>query len=124
VADEVLDAAVAALQAQLPVARPESESERRRQSTVLFADISGFTALSEDLDPELVAELMNELWLFVDNAIVARGGRVDKRQELLHLQEAEVVDSVSSARPELPGSSALVVQRALATTDEVGVVSA
>src|SRR5215468_9565116 len=30
----------------------------RKQVTVLFADVSGFTALSERLDPEVVHELM------------------------------------------------------------------
>ena len=29
---------------------------------MLFADVSGFTALSETLDPEVLAELMNDLW--------------------------------------------------------------
>ena len=31
----------------------------RRIATVMFADISGFTALSEKLDPERVTEVMN-----------------------------------------------------------------
>ena len=38
----------------------------RRQVTVIFADVSGFTALSETLDPEEVASFMNEclkIWL-------------------------------------------------------------
>jgi adenylate cyclase len=35
----------------------------RRQVTVVFADVSGFTALSETLDPEEVASFMNECLL-------------------------------------------------------------
>ena len=43
-----------------PVAQREtSKSKDRRQATVLFADISGFTALSEKMDPEDVADAMN-----------------------------------------------------------------
>src|SRR5438067_10590738 len=32
----------------------------RRQVTVIFADVSGFTALSETLDPEELASVMND----------------------------------------------------------------
>ena len=53
-------------------------AQRRRQVTVLFADVSGFTAMSESLDPEIVAELMNELWTRLDRVVIDRGGRVDK----------------------------------------------
>ena len=49
VPDEVVDVAVAALHAQLETAAPE----RRGQASVLFADVAGFTALSEPLDAEL-----------------------------------------------------------------------
>ena len=53
-------------------------TDRRGQATVLFADMAGFTALSERLDAELVAGLMNGLWAVVDGAIEQRGGQVDK----------------------------------------------
>jgi class 3 adenylate cyclase len=46
--------------------RTESE---RRQATVLFADISGFTAMSEKMDPEEVTALMNECFSFLGRAI-------------------------------------------------------
>ena len=48
--------------------------ERRGQASVLFADVAGFTALSEPMDAELVAALMNELWARVDGAIDATVG--------------------------------------------------
>ncbi len=51
---------------------------RRRQITVVFADVSGFTALAETLDAELLAGLMNGLWRRLDAVIAAFGGRVDK----------------------------------------------
>src|SRR4051812_37687839 len=36
---------------------PAAPPEERRWATVLFADLSGFTALSEQMDPEDVREL-------------------------------------------------------------------
>jgi hypothetical protein len=33
--------------------------DERKQVTVLFADLSGFTSLSEELDPEEISTLLN-----------------------------------------------------------------
>ncbi|HEY1278120.1 MAG TPA: adenylate/guanylate cyclase domain-containing protein, partial [Acidimicrobiales bacterium] len=60
VADEIVTAAVAALRQRLDALLPDIE--RRRQVTVLFADVSGFTAMSSELDAELVAAVMNDVW--------------------------------------------------------------
>lgn len=76
VPDEVLEAAIAALRSQL--GGVAGRERRRRQVTVVFADVSGFTAMSESLDPEVVAELMNTLWARLDQVVVDHGGRVDK----------------------------------------------
>ena len=76
VPDDVVDAALAVLRRQL--ADLDAISHRRRQVTVLFADVSGFTALSETLDPELLAARMNALWDRLDGEVIRRGGRVDK----------------------------------------------
>jgi class 3 adenylate cyclase len=76
VPDEIVDAAIAALRVRLAASR--SAGERRRQVTVLFADVSGFTGMSSRLDPELVAARMNELWSRLDSVITDHGGRVDK----------------------------------------------
>ena len=80
--DAVVDAAVVALRAQLHQLDQQptdtAPKARRRQATLLFADVAGFTALSENMDPELVAELINELWSEVDVNIEHHGGRVDK----------------------------------------------
>lgn len=43
-----------------PSAFPQSEGERR-QATILFSDLSGYTAMNEKLDPEEVQELMNRI---------------------------------------------------------------
>ncbi|MCA1782033.1 MAG: AAA family ATPase [Intrasporangiaceae bacterium] len=51
---------------------------RRRQVTVLFADVVGFTALSEHLDVEDVSDAMNALWSHLDQEVLDHGGRVDK----------------------------------------------
>jgi class 3 adenylate cyclase/tetratricopeptide (TPR) repeat protein len=50
----------------------------RRQATVLYADISGFTALSEKLDPEDVTTVMNQVFDRLENVVVARGGIVNQ----------------------------------------------
>ncbi len=76
VPDEIVDAAVAAMRRQLETSG--SDSQRRRQVTVMFADVSGFTSMSSRLDPEAVAGVMNELWSSLDKVIADHGGRVDK----------------------------------------------
>ena len=50
----------------------------RRIVTVLFADLSGFTTLSERLDPEVMRTLQNELFEELTAAVQAFGGFVDK----------------------------------------------
>lgn len=40
--------------------------EERRSATILFADIQGFTRLSEQLDYETVSDLIKELWSRLD----------------------------------------------------------
>jgi adenylate cyclase len=50
----------------------------RRQVTVIFADISGFTALSERLDPEEVALFSNDCMKELIDAVYQYEGMVDK----------------------------------------------
>jgi class 3 adenylate cyclase/tetratricopeptide (TPR) repeat protein len=50
----------------------------RRLVTVLFADVSGFTALCEKLDAEDVALTMNRVFIELTDVIEAHGGVVDK----------------------------------------------
>lgn len=50
----------------------------RRPVTVLFADLSGFTTLSERLDPEDVQALQNQLFEQTTAAVQRFGGFVDK----------------------------------------------
>ncbi|NTV15468.1 MAG: AAA family ATPase [Desulfobulbaceae bacterium] len=50
----------------------------RRQVTVLFADIVGFTSLSERLDPEEVVEITNKILVELAAVVSRHGGHVDK----------------------------------------------
>ncbi|MEW5718106.1 MAG: adenylate/guanylate cyclase domain-containing protein, partial [Chloroflexota bacterium] len=75
--DAAVDVAVTALREKLAAAQTQ-EPERRKQVTILFADIVGFTALSESLDAEDVTALMNALWQRLDAAITSHGGAIDK----------------------------------------------
>ncbi|MCC7372925.1 MAG: AAA family ATPase [Chloroflexi bacterium] len=52
--------------------------EQRRPVTVVFADIVGFTALSERLDPEEVRDVTAACFGRLVEEIVRRGGTVDK----------------------------------------------
>ncbi len=56
---------------------PSGESERR-VATVLFADMSGFTAMSERLDPEEVHEIINDFLQELAGCVHRYGGTVNK----------------------------------------------
>lgn len=60
-----------------PSDKIDSEANRRTIS-VLFADLSGFTAMSERLDPEVMQTLQNELFEELTAAVQSFGGFVDK----------------------------------------------
>jgi len=53
-------------------------SSERRVVAVLFADMAGFTALTERLDPEVVTDAMNEIFAALGAEVDAVGGHVDK----------------------------------------------
>ena len=53
------------------------ESERR-QATILFADISGFTEMSEKLDPEDVTTIVDDCFELLGAVVADHGGVVDK----------------------------------------------
>jgi adenylate cyclase len=50
----------------------------KRELTVMFADVAGFTTLSEGRDPTEVVTLMNEVFEQLTGVIQAEGGTVDK----------------------------------------------
>jgi adenylate cyclase len=57
--------------------KTDAEADRRTV-TVLFADLSGFTALSEQFDPEVMQALQNDLFEELTAAVQSFGGFVDK----------------------------------------------
>lgn len=73
--DAVVATAVAPMRAELRRLQSGSRS-RRRQVTVMFADLSGYTTLSEHLDPEQVASMLSSFWSHVDRVIEEHRGRV------------------------------------------------
>jgi class 3 adenylate cyclase/tetratricopeptide (TPR) repeat protein len=93
---------------------PEGE---RRQVTILFADLCGFTALSQSLDPEEVHDLVGRYTALVDGIVVDYGGTVDKHigdavMALFGAPRAHDDDPVRAAR------AALDIHEALARLSE------
>jgi predicted ATPase/class 3 adenylate cyclase len=79
--DAVVEPAIAALRQQLahldspgPVVR----AEERKVVTILFVDVSGFTALAEKLDPEEVRNLINGCFDELVPIVQKYGGTIDK----------------------------------------------
>ncbi len=56
----------------------EEGSAERRVVTVLFGDLSDFTAWAEDLDPERVSVVTDRVLAALSRAVTEVGGRVDK----------------------------------------------
>ncbi|WP_250461080.1 adenylate/guanylate cyclase domain-containing protein [Microbulbifer litoralis] len=52
--------------------------DRPIEATVVFADITGFTAMSEKLQPSQVSALLNEYFSYISRACTLYGGVVDK----------------------------------------------
>src|SRR5918999_5188674 len=68
---------------QAPAAPPaarqiERHPEERRQVTVLFADLSGYTAFAERMDPEAVKTLVDRALMRLGQEVERYGGTVDK----------------------------------------------
>src|SRR6185295_6000578 len=56
----------------------DTREGQRRHATVFFADISGFTAMSEKLDPEEVTDIMNGCFTMIERIVADHGGQIDK----------------------------------------------
>ena len=82
--DSVVDTTLRVLRDQLVELERQATQQdaanqaRRKLVTVLFADVSGFTAFSENRDAEDVANLVNHLWIRADRVIQEYGGYIDK----------------------------------------------
>ncbi len=58
--------------------RPSAREEERKLVTVLFADLTGSTALGEQLDPERLRALLSEYFGAMASVIESQGGVVEK----------------------------------------------
>ena len=61
-----------------PAAAPEDQGEERRRATVLFADLSGFTTVAEQLDPEDTKALVDSALGRLSREVTDRDGHIDK----------------------------------------------
>ena len=75
---DVADLALAALRDKLADLQMTPASQQLGQATILVADLSGFTAMSEFMDAEEVRDTINAVWQKLDSAITSWGGQVDK----------------------------------------------
>ena len=72
----------------------------RRMVAILFADIKGFTALSEKLDHEEIQTLIDKLMKLFSNSVESHGGYVDKYtgDQIMALFGAKVASEVDTQR--------------------------
>lgn len=57
---------------------PVTQTAERRQATVMFSDLSGYTALNENLDPEEVEALMGRIRAAATEEVEGRGGLINQ----------------------------------------------
>ena len=67
-----------------PVRPDATPTGERRQVTVLFADLSGYTRLSQERDAEETRALLSKYFTVADGAVAKYGGHVDKH---IHLND-------------------------------------
>jgi class 3 adenylate cyclase/tetratricopeptide (TPR) repeat protein len=88
------------------VARASAEDAERRQATVVFSDLSGYTALNEALDPEEVESIMQRVKDAATRVVEAHGGTVnqfvgDEIMALFGIPVARRDDAVRAVRAAL-----------------------
>ena len=109
--DELIDLTISSLRAR--VSALGWSDRRRRQATVLFTDLQGFTALAETTDPEVVSDLLNDVWSRLDYIVTSFGGLIDK-----HIGDAVMAlwgaESSNEDDPEQAVRAGLALQRAVA----------
>lgn len=76
--DAVVETALAPLREKLALLQPSPAAEQRKLVTVLFADLVGFTAISEHMDPEDIREIVNAYFTRWTACIERFGGVVEK----------------------------------------------
>ncbi|MDI6640798.1 MAG: adenylate/guanylate cyclase domain-containing protein [Elusimicrobiota bacterium] len=84
--EKVIESKIAQLQKYLPkemlekivAAGPRAQEGEKRIVTVLIADLSGFTAIAEELSAEKVTQLINDCFKLLVDVISQYGGTIDK----------------------------------------------
>jgi class 3 adenylate cyclase/tetratricopeptide (TPR) repeat protein len=115
--DEVVETALTPLRKKLSAlsANPATPTQRK-MITILFVDVTGFTALSQTLDAEVVAETINTLWQRIDFIIHEHGGVIDK-----HIGDAVMalwgIEEAREDDPERAIRAALAIQATAHTGD-------
>ncbi len=99
----------------------ETEEELRlggevREVTVMFADLSGFTAVSQKVPPEILMRRTNRYLAFIVNEVEATGGYVDKfiGDAVMAIWGAPVADpdhAVSAARAALRAAERVSLEK-------------
>ncbi|HEX9370671.1 MAG TPA: adenylate/guanylate cyclase domain-containing protein, partial [Roseiflexaceae bacterium] len=106
--DTLTDAAIAPLRQQLAAL-----DEGRKQVTVLFADMVGFTATAETMDPEDVRDVIRAYFRRLSAAITRHGGWIEK-----FIGDAVMtifgIPTAHERDPENAVRAALAIQQALA----------
>jgi adenylate cyclase len=88
----------------------------RRELTILFTDIRGFTSLSENLDPEALVKVLHDFLNPMSNIIIQHGGTIDK-------YIGDAIMALFGAPLDLPDHARLACRTALdmvATLRELG----
>ena len=89
-----------------------------RQVTVLFADISGFTALAEKLGPEELHESMRTVWDLIAADIRANDGLIEKYIGDAVVAAFGAVGDQTTVHPEQAQRAALAILAALERANE------
>ncbi len=79
--DDVVETTIFTLQEKLSQLTRPKESHRaaqRKQVTILFANVTGFTGIAESIPDTNMLDIMNVLWRRLDGAITNQGGMIDK----------------------------------------------
>lgn len=85
---------------------PEAAARELRDTTILFSDLRGFTALAEKLPPESMVELMNRYFRIIDETIRAHGG-------IIHSFIGDAVHASFNFADDCPGHAARALAAAL-----------
>ncbi len=121
--DEIVDATIVALEDRLAILADAARPKRRKLITVLFADLTGSTALGESLDPEELSDRFDALWRYLDGVIDRHEGRIDK-----HIGDAVMAlwgaDHAREDDPERAIRAALEMQTVLTRLRDEGEVPA